>query len=76
MVSGSEFRVLSAKTFQEASFLMAIFILLIAFAVTVSVAFNYDLKSQKTRNIGAENKAMIGYGISTALLVVLICLYK
>jgi len=55
---------------------MAIFILLIAFAVTVSVAFNYDLKSQKTRNIGAENKAMIGYGISTALLVVLICLYK
>lgn len=55
---------------------MAIFILLITFAVTLSVAVNYDLKSQKTRNISAENKAMIGYGVSTALLVVLICLYK
>nr|DAS11446.1 MAG TPA: hypothetical protein [Caudoviricetes sp.] len=76
MVSGSEFQVLSAKTFQEASFLMAIFILLITFAVTVSVAFNYDLRSQKTRNIKTENKAMIAYGISTALIVILICLYK
>lgn len=55
---------------------MAIFILLITFAVTVSAAVNYDLKSQKTRNIKTENKAMIGYGVSTALLVILICLYK
>lgn len=55
---------------------MAIFILLIAFAVTVSVAFNYDLKSQKSRNTSTENKAMICYGVSTVLLVVLICLYK
>lgn len=55
---------------------MAIFILLITFAVTVSMAVNYDLKSQKTRNISTENRAMIGYGISTVLLVILICLYK
>ena len=55
---------------------MAIFITLIAFAVSVSVAVNYDLKSQKTRNIKTENRAMIGYGVSTALLVILICLYK
>ena len=55
---------------------MAIFILLITFAATLSVAVNYDLRSQKTRNIKTENKAMIGYGISTALLVILICLYK
>lgn len=55
---------------------MTIFILLITFAVTLSVAVNYDLKSQKTRNISAENRAMIGYGISAALLVIIICLYK
>jgi hypothetical protein len=69
---------LSAKSLHKGSFRMAIFILLITFATTLSIAVRYDIKSQKggTINIKAENRAMICYGISTALLIILICLYK
>ena len=57
---------------------MTIFILFIAFTIAVSVAINYDLKRQKSRivtdTISAENKALVFYGISVQLLIIISCL--